>query len=280
MRRGGRGGRDDAGHERRRAEQLRAADGGSARRLGLGRRARACTSGEGTGQPDARRDLRRRDRLGRRPRGDRGGRSRARVVLPYGGSSEVGALGYVTCARGAARAGAGRARTSSSAWARGGDDGGPRRRLGAERVLGVDTGAVPRPDRTGERVRATSCGASADGLRLRLDQVGPGYEQLTDAARQAIDDAGRCEGLILDPVYTAKAMAGLAAAVATATIKPGEKHRVRPHGRPARPVRPSVRGGTGSAVLVALGGRGLLATVRTRPLRGVRAQPGVRLRAR
>ena len=69
---------------------------------------------------------------------------------------------------------------------------------------------------------------------MRLDQVGPGYEELTDAARRAIDDAGRCEGLVLDPVYTAKAMAGLAAAVADGRHPAGGEDRLRPHGRPSR----------------------------------------------
>jgi D-cysteine desulfhydrase family pyridoxal phosphate-dependent enzyme len=42
-----------------------------------------------------------------------------------------------------------------------------------------------------------------------LDYVGPGYGLPTDAARDAMLLLGRCEGLLLDPVYTSKAMAGL-----------------------------------------------------------------------
>jgi 1-aminocyclopropane-1-carboxylate deaminase/D-cysteine desulfhydrase-like pyridoxal-dependent ACC family enzyme len=48
-----------------------------------------------------------------------------------------------------------------------------------------------------------------DDITSILDYVGPGYGALTDAAREAMQLAGRCEGLLLDPVYTAKAMAGL-----------------------------------------------------------------------
>jgi D-cysteine desulfhydrase len=44
-------------------------------------------------------------------------------------------------------------------------------------------------------------------------QVGGGYGQPTPASREAIDLAARMEGLFLDPTYTAKAMAGLIAAV-------------------------------------------------------------------
>src|SRR5262249_55323458 len=41
------------------------------------------------------------------------------------------------------------------------------------------------------------------------DYVGPGYGQPSDDAIRAIKLAARLEGLILDPVYTGKAMAGL-----------------------------------------------------------------------
>src|SRR5207237_7853635 len=60
-------------------------------------------------------------------------------------------------------------------------------------------------------------------LRLDQSQVGPGYEELTGQARRALDDAASCEGLVLDPVYTAKALAGLVAAVETRQIRPGER---------------------------------------------------------
>jgi 1-aminocyclopropane-1-carboxylate deaminase/D-cysteine desulfhydrase-like pyridoxal-dependent ACC family enzyme len=62
-------------------------------------------------------------------------------------------------------------------------------------------------------------------LTLRLDdgQIGSGYEAFTDEARRAIDNAGSSEGLVLEPVYTAKALAGLTAAVERDEIRPGER---------------------------------------------------------
>jgi L-cysteate sulfo-lyase len=99
--------------------------------------------------------------------------------------------------------------------------------LGVDRVLGVDSGAVADPV---ERVlgmlaelgpgagKATGC-----HLRLRRDQVGPGYGVLTDAARRAMTDVARTEGLALDPVYTAKAFAGLRAAITDGEIQPGQR---------------------------------------------------------
>lgn len=51
--------------------------------------------------------------------------------------------------------------------------------------------------------------------RIQVDDafVGPGYGIPTDAMREAVNQTARFEGLLLDPVYTGKAMAGLFAAV-------------------------------------------------------------------
>jgi D-cysteine desulfhydrase len=138
------------------------------------------------------------------------------VVLPYGGSSELGARGYVTCAE-EILADAPEVRHVVVAVGSGGTMAGLVRGLGPERVLGIDTGAVSDP------VTTVADFAGMDALRIRLDQVGAGYELLTDAGREAIDIAGRTEGIVLDPVYTAKAMAGLAAAVRDGEIRPGER---------------------------------------------------------
>jgi L-cysteate sulfo-lyase len=60
-------------------------------------------------------------------------------------------------------------------------------------------------------------------VRIRLDQVGDGYSSLTDRVRKAVRLAARSEGIVLDPIYTGRAMAGLAAAVREGTIRPGER---------------------------------------------------------
>ena len=41
------------------------------------------------------------------------------------------------------------------------------------------------------------------------DYIGPDYGVLTDAARETMRLLGRTEALLLDPVYTSKAMTGL-----------------------------------------------------------------------
>ncbi len=68
----------------------------------------------------------------------------------------------------------------------------------------------------GEQRNATS--------RLDVDdsQVGPGYGQPTAAMVEAVETVARTEGILLDPVYTGKAMAGLLSLVRTGAIGPGE----------------------------------------------------------
>lgn len=53
--------------------------------------------------------------------------------------------------------------------------------------------------------------------------VGPGYGKPSDGGVAAIRDAARAEGLLLDPVYTGKAMHGLQTMVAEGRIKAGSR---------------------------------------------------------
>ena len=54
---------------------------------------------------------------------------------------------------------------------------------------------------------------SAEELDNRGDAVGPEYGLPTPEAMEALHLAARTEGLLLDPVYTAKALAGVRAAI-------------------------------------------------------------------
>ena len=51
----------------------------------------------------------------------------------------------------------------------------------------------------------------------------PGYGRLNDAVREAMALAARHEALLLDPVYTGKAMAGLVAHVRAGRIPAGSR---------------------------------------------------------
>lgn len=151
---------------------------------------------------------------------------RPAAVVPFGGSSVLGARGY-------ADAGVELLDQVPDldavvvAVGSGGTMAGLVHALGAHRVLGVDTGAVADPER---RVREFATGLAAqDGtpapgaLRLRRDQVGDGYGVLTPQVRHAVTVLARTEGIVLDPVYTGRAAAGLIAAVAEGEVRPGQR---------------------------------------------------------
>jgi L-cysteate sulfo-lyase len=143
------------------------------------------------------------------------------AVLPFGGSSVVGARGYVACAAELEQQAPAAAHVVVAVGS-GGTMAGLVAGLGPRRVLGIDTGATTDP---AERVAAlvAGLGGSPDALRLDRDQLGDGYGRLTSAAAAAMRTAARTEGLLLDPVYTGKALAGLAAAVAEGIVRPGEQ---------------------------------------------------------
>lgn len=52
---------------------------------------------------------------------------------------------------------------------------------------------------------------SDDDVEVNDDVLAPGYGKVNDAVMEAIELTARCEGIILDPVYTGKTMAGFLA---------------------------------------------------------------------
>ncbi|MFP3901514.1 MAG: D-cysteine desulfhydrase family protein [Acidimicrobiia bacterium] len=137
--------------------------------------------------------------------------------IPIGGASPVGEQGYVRAAREIDDQldGVGLVVTADGS---GGTHAGLAAGFGSfDRVLGVDVGA--RPDLAAALPAKAATAAARAGLpapegapRIVGDQVGERYGVPTPAAREALDLAARCEGLVLDPVYTGKALAGLVAA--------------------------------------------------------------------
>jgi 1-aminocyclopropane-1-carboxylate deaminase/D-cysteine desulfhydrase-like pyridoxal-dependent ACC family enzyme len=142
------------------------------------------------------------------------------AVIPFGGSNRDGALAYADAARELRdqlpdALQDHRWATSVVAVGSGGTMAGLVAELGPERVLGVHAGAVAAP---AEAVAAlastiTPVRQHPNSLRLRTDLVGAGYGRLTEPAAAAIRLAARTEGIVLDPTYTGRAMAGLIAAV-------------------------------------------------------------------
>ena len=141
--------------------------------------------------------------------------------VPYGGSSVTGARGYVEAGNELLHQ-VPDVRHVVVALGSGGTAAGLIVALGADRVLAVDTGATADPrERTAALV--DGLGGDAGGLRLRRDLVGEGYSTLPDPVAEAMLLAARTEGLVLDPVYTGRALAGLVAAVRDGDVRRGER---------------------------------------------------------
>ncbi|MHB9058329.1 MAG: D-cysteine desulfhydrase family protein [Bacillota bacterium] len=161
-------------------------------------------------------------------------------LIPVGGSVPIGALGYVTAvlelAEQAVAAGIRKADVyiaTGSAGTQGGVELGLRlaRRLGFDgHCYGVSVSHRSR-EIAEEAARIANGTAELFGSDLRLspdeidvlDQyVGPGYAVATPDGVEAVELLARSEGVLLDPVYTGKAMAGLIDQVRKGRYGPGE----------------------------------------------------------
>ena len=80
------------------------------------------------------------------------------------------------------------------------------------KVMSELTGMIERPE-----------DFDADDVKAFDGVLAPGYGRLSDAVREAIALAARQEGLLLDPVYTGKTMAGLINHVRTGVIPAGSR---------------------------------------------------------
>ena len=144
--------------------------------------------------------------------------------IPLGGSNGVGALGYVACARELSKQFLDRNLAVSHivlATGSGGMQAGLLagfREIGLEiEVLGISVSADSKTQRKKVR-RLTDTVADLLGLdervppakiRVRDEFVGNGYGLPTTGMRDALQLCARQEGILLDPVYSGKAMAGL-----------------------------------------------------------------------
>ncbi|WP_199906947.1 D-cysteine desulfhydrase family protein [Aeromicrobium chenweiae] len=146
-------------------------------------------------------------------------------IIPFGGSNAVGAGAYEEAGRELLHQMPTLDRVVVAVGS-GGTMAGLVSALGPDRVTGVDTGAVP--DAV-ERVLGLwqaldpSAGGTATDLVVRDDLVGRGYGVLSDDIREAMQLFARTEGVILDPVYTGRAGAGLISGVREGTITAGER---------------------------------------------------------
>jgi D-cysteine desulfhydrase len=63
----------------------------------------------------------------------------------------------------------------------------------------------------------------APAVQVNADYLGGGYSVVGDLERDAIRTVARTEGLLLDPVYTGRAMGGMIDLIKRGTIAKGER---------------------------------------------------------
>lgn len=149
--------------------------------------------------------------------------------IPVGGATAIGELGYVRAAAELQEQAAeqfGEIELVVVAAGSGGTHAGLAAGLGdLDLVLGVDSGArtdldTAVPPKAAEAAALAGLPPPAGTVRIDHDRVGGGYGAPTEECRRAVLLAARSEGLLLDPVYTGKALAGLIAARAAGLVGP------------------------------------------------------------
>lgn len=150
-------------------------------------------------------------------------------AIPVGGASVTGVAAYAEAADElTAQLDGGRIDTVVVADGSGGTHAGLLAGFGDRvRVLGVNVGTRPDLDDVVPRLAAeaaerTGRAGPPPGAVIDHQRFGTGYGALTDETVEALELTARSEGIVLDPVYTGKAMAGLIAAVRDGRIRRDE----------------------------------------------------------
>ena len=145
-------------------------------------------------------------------------------IIPGGASNKVGALGYVACVEEILQqcdeqgtAFDHLVTASGSAGTHAGLTVGLRASGSDLPVLGIGVG-VPYDEQfkrvvdlamdTAEYIGKPAC-VTAEDVVVDCNYIGPGYGQPTQAMNEAVVMLARTEGLLFDPVYTGKALAGM-----------------------------------------------------------------------
>ncbi len=158
-------------------------------------------------------------------------------VIPGGGSNRVGALGYVSCAQElmqqADEMGLRIDRVVTATGSAGTQAGlvvGLEGNHARVPVLGIGV-RMPKDRQEANVHRLAEATADYVGVRggiarsavvANCDYVGPGYGQPTEGMTEAVLMLARLEGVLLDPVYSGKAMAGLIDLIRKGEIGKGE----------------------------------------------------------
>ncbi|MEF2073769.1 1-aminocyclopropane-1-carboxylate deaminase/D-cysteine desulfhydrase [Consotaella aegiceratis] len=158
-------------------------------------------------------------------------------IMPVGGATPLGALGYAQAVKEMAEQYAAAGRKAPDVIATAVGSGGTLAGLAIgvhlhwpqTKIVGiaVSGSAVPFTERcavmatAGGKLIAAGRSWTADEMWLETDYVGPAYGVPSAAGNAAIKRAARDEGILLDPVYTGKGMAGLLDIVQKGKIDPG-----------------------------------------------------------
>ncbi len=163
---------------------------------------------------------------------------RTPAIIPYGGSNVVGATSYVWAMQ-EAMTQLEQMRLNFDFIVFASSSGGTQSGivLGAHvygfrgRVLGisVDSAAESLKTKVASLATATAAHLSlgtvslADRVEVNADYIEPGYAVLTETEREAIQLTAQMEGILLDPVYTGRAMGGLIDLIRWGAFTRGQK---------------------------------------------------------
>lgn len=162
---------------------------------------------------------------------------RTPYIIPYGGSNAIGAAGYLQAMGELARQAEEQGVTidhivfaSSSGGTQAGMVVGARAHGVSARILGIsvdkDAPTLRRTVYDLALLTAAHHGVPLDlapeDVHVNADYIGGGYAVMGAVEREAIRLVARSEGLVLDPVYTGRAMAGLIDLIRRGTFTPEE----------------------------------------------------------
>jgi D-cysteine desulfhydrase len=166
------------------------------------------------------------------------GLGRKGYVIPGGGSNALGTLGYVACAQEilaqafemglhlhhlVVASGSGGTHAGVLLGTRGSGSRIPVTGISVRRSVAEQKALIGGLVESTRSLLGLSSGVSAQDVVIFDDYVGEGYSIPTDSMVEAVRLLARLEGILLDPVYTGKAMAGLLDLVRKGQFKKGDK---------------------------------------------------------
>ncbi len=165
----------------------------------------------------------------------RGGKA---YYIPTGGSTPMGALGYVDamleCLNQAANAGLAPTHhivVTGSGGTHAGLLVGLMHANSPQRICGFSVAHTAEQSKStvrslaGETAELLGLTRDVEDRQIWVDDefIGPGYGEPTEAMLEAVTLTARLEGILLDPVYTGKAMAGLIASIRRGQFEPTDQ---------------------------------------------------------